>query len=103
MSEIISVWRPPTRREACSCTECYTCPDDQTMQDAWPLWYVFNWIPKRALCAVIGHKTDKYTGKNQCARCMSRKITVNAKLPVLSRRPDEWQEVPSSSKWKKSS
>lgn len=91
---LIVVWRPPTRREQCSCTECHVCLEDQTMQDAWPLWYVCSWIPKRALCTVIGHQTDKFTGPNQCVRCQSRRITVDTNPTPESRKEELRRLIP---------
>jgi hypothetical protein len=86
-----SVWRMPKRVEACNCTECpldtkLGCSSSQTMFDAWPGWFVFNWIPRRIVCAIIGHRKGfKYGGawypsKGRCHRCWSRRVMAELNL-----------------------
>lgn len=72
-----ATWKPPTRRDACQCTDSCFSPDcDAPVSKAWPLWY---W-PRRLLCALVGHAPARLYGDLEngcfCTRCRS-----TAKLP----------------------
>jgi hypothetical protein len=88
MDNTVVVWRMPLRIEACQCTECpidskWGCSSTQTIRDAWPEWFLFHWLPRRAVCAIFGHREKfKMGGKwyslpGKCDRCLSKKIILD--------------------------
>lgn len=67
-----ATWKPPTRRDACQCTDsCFSSACDAPASTAWPLWY---W-PRRLLCAIVGHSPAGLYSEPEkgcfCTRCRS--------------------------------